>query len=48
MSIMTENVPVIARKELSMGTPVAALSSGLMGSVLGPVGPVSVDCDWRR
>ena len=33
--------------ELKIGTPVATLS-GVIGSALGLVGPVSVHCDWMR
>ena len=33
--------------DLKIGTPVAILP-GVIGSVLGLVGPVSVYCDWVR
>ena len=35
--------------DLKIGTPVAALQApGVIGLVLGLVGPVSVYCDWVR
>ena len=34
--------------DLKIGTPVAALAPGVIGSVPGLVGPVSVYCDWMR
>ena len=34
--------------DLTIGTPVACQALGVIGSVLGLVGPVSVYCDWVR
>ena len=34
--------------DFKIGTPVATLAPGVIGSVLGLVGPVSVYCDWVK
>ena len=34
--------------DVKIGTPVATLAQGVVGSGLGLVGPVSVYCDWVR